>query len=63
MKAKQALLKRFRITKNGKVLRRLTGKNHFRSKKTGQEIRKRRKMVQVSAWEAKYIKRMVGKIK
>ncbi len=63
MKAKQALLKRFRITKNGKVLRRLTGQNHFRSKKTGQEIRKRRKMVQVSAWEAKYIKRMVGKVK
>ena len=63
MKARQALLKRFRITKTGKVLRRLTGQNHFRAKKTGQQIRKRRKMVSVSKWEAKLIKRVIGKIK
>jgi len=63
MKVKQALLKRFKITKTGKVLRRLTGQNHFRAKKTGQQIRKRRKLVPVSKWEAKLIKRTIGKIK
>ena len=63
MKAKQAILKRFKITKTGKVLRRMTGQNHFRAKKTGEQIRKRRKLVPVSKWEAKMIKRIVGKTK
>jgi len=63
MKANQAILKRFKITKNGKVLRRLTGQNHFRAKKSGGKIRKSRKMVPLSKWEAKYVKRMVGKTK
>lgn len=63
MKARQALLKRFKITKTGKVLRRLTGQNHYRAKKTGQQIRKRRKLVPVSKWEAKLIKRVIGKVK
>lgn len=63
MKARQSILKRFKITKTGKVLRRPTGQNHYRAKKTGQQIRKRRKMVPVSKWEAKMIKRIVGKIK
>lgn len=63
MKARQSILKRFRITKTGKVLRRLTGQNHNRAKKTGQQIRKRRKMVSVSKWEAKMIKQVIGKVK
>jgi len=63
MKAKQAILKRFKITKTGKVLRRPVGQNHFRAKKSGKRIRKSRKWVVVSKWEAKMIKRIAGKIK
>ncbi|MBU3895739.1 50S ribosomal protein L35 [Patescibacteria group bacterium] len=63
MKAKQAILKRFKITKNGKVLRRPVGQNHSRAKKSGNKIRKSRKWVLVSKWEAKAIKKMVGKVK
>ncbi len=63
MKAKQAILKRFKITKTGKVLRRPTGQNHCRAKKSGNQKRKSRKWVLVSKWEAKAIKKMVGKIK
>ena len=63
MKARQSILKRFKITKTGKVLRRPTGQNHFRAKKSGKKIRESRKWVLVSKWEAKAIKRMVGKIK
>ncbi|MBU4204893.1 50S ribosomal protein L35 [Patescibacteria group bacterium] len=63
MKAKQAILKRFKITKNGKVLRRPTGQNHYRAKKSGNKIRKSRKWVLVSKWETKAIKKMVGKVK
>lgn len=63
MKANQAILKRFKITKNGKVLRRPTGQNHFRAKKSGKQKRAGRKLVTVSKWEAKMIKKMVGKTK
>lgn len=63
MKAKQAILKRFKITKNGKILRRPTGQNHYRAKKTGEQVRKSRKMVRVSKWEEKLIKQLVGKTK
>lgn len=63
MKAKQAILKRFKITKNGKILRRATGQDHSRAKKTGNQVRKGRKWVLVSKWETKAIKKMVGKVK
>ncbi|MBU2539674.1 50S ribosomal protein L35 [Patescibacteria group bacterium] len=63
MKANQAILKRFKITKNGKILRRKTGQNHYRSKKTGEQKRKGRKWILVSKWETKAIKKMIGKVK
>ncbi len=58
MKTRKALIKRFKITKNGKVMRRPTGQDHYRSKKTGKQIRQRRGMVALSAPLAKRIKRM-----
>lgn len=57
MKAKKAFLKRFKVTKNGKILRRATGQNHYRSKKTGAQKRKGRKWVQVSSGETKRLRR------
>lgn len=63
MKARQSILKRFKITRTGKVLRRPTGQNHFRAKKSGNKIRKSRKWIPVSKWEAKLIKRTIGKVK
>ncbi len=56
-KTKKALIKRFKITKNGKLLRRLSGQNHYRSKKTGEARRKGRKWVKIAKSEAKRIKR------
>lgn len=56
-KTKKALAKRFKITKNGKILRRLTGQNHYRSKKTGEQKRKGRKWVALSKVEAKKLKK------
>ena len=63
MKAKQAILKRFKFTKSGKILRRPVGQNHSRAKKSGDKIRKSRKWVVLSKWETKAIKKMVGKVK
>ena len=59
MKTRKSLKKRFKITKTGKVLRRPTGQDHFRAKKSGKKIRQIRKLVQVSAPLAKKIKKLI----
>ena len=56
-KTKKALTKRFKITKTGKILRRLSGQNHYRAKKSGQARRKGRKWIPISKSETKRIKR------
>jgi len=58
MKTRKSILKRFKITKTGKILRRPTGLSHYRAKKSGKKIRKGRKWVKVSKWEAKKIKKL-----
>ncbi len=60
MKTRKAITKRFKITKNGKILRKPIGQDHCRMKKTGQQIRKSRKWVLVSNWETKKIKKLLG---
>ena len=57
MKTKKSLLKRFKITKTGKILRRLSGQNHYRAKKTGEKRRKGRKWIKLSKSEIKKVKR------
>jgi len=59
MKTKKALAKRFKITGTGKILRRLSGQNHYRSKKTGARKRKGRKWLLVSKSETRRIKKML----
>lgn len=59
MKTRKSILKRFKITKSGKVLRRPTGQDHYLAKKSGKKIRKLRKLVEVSKWEAKKIKKLL----
>jgi ribosomal protein L35 len=60
MKTRKSLTKRFRITKNGKVLRRFTGQNHLRMKKSSKERSKKRKWVLMSKPESKIIKRIMS---
>jgi len=60
-KTKKALTKRFKITKTGKILRRMTGQNHYRSKKTGERKRKGRKWIALSKTEAKRLKKFLTK--
>jgi large subunit ribosomal protein L35 len=59
MKTRKSILKRFRITKTGKVLRRITGQDHYLAKKTGKKRRLKRKWVPLSKAEAKKIKRLL----
>ena len=59
MKTRKSILKRFKITKTGKILRRVTGQDHYRAKKSGKKIRKTRKWVPLSKAEAKIIKKFL----
>lgn len=61
MKTRKSITKRFKITKNGKIMRRLTGANHYRVKKSGNRVRKGRKWVMVNESEAKKIRKMIIK--
>ena len=61
MKTRKSITKRFKITKNGKILRRATGQNHLRSKKSGNTVRAGRKWVALSESEAKKIRKMLVK--
>lgn len=57
MKTRKALVKRFKITKSGKILRRAGGQNHYRAKKTGKVIRHRRKTVGLPKFLVKKLKK------
>ena len=58
-KPRKSILKRFKITRTGKVLRRAIGQDHYRSKKSGKQRRLSRKWVQVSKSDAKQIKKLI----
>ncbi len=59
MKTRKSVLKRFKITRTGKILRRRTGLDHYRAKKSGKRIRAGRKWVEVSKCEVKKIKKLL----
>ncbi|MCK5044173.1 50S ribosomal protein L35 [Candidatus Parcubacteria bacterium] len=59
MKTRKSITKRFKITRTGKVLRRLCGQDHCLAKKTGNRRRLARKLVLVSKAEAKKIKKLL----
>ena len=59
MKTRKSITKRFKLTKTGKMLRRATGQDHSRAKKSGKRIRKMRKWVKVSKSEAKNLRKFL----
>jgi len=58
-KTRKSILKRFKITKTGKILRRPSGLNHLRAKKTGRRIRMSRKWVLLSPSETKKVRTLL----
>ncbi|MBI2450211.1 MAG: 50S ribosomal protein L35 [Candidatus Nealsonbacteria bacterium] len=60
MKTRKSITKRFKITKNGKILRRLSGQDHALAKKSGGRKRAGRKWIQVSKSEIKRIKKLLN---
>jgi len=59
LKTRKSFTKRFKVTKTGKVLRRATGLDHYRAKKSGKKVRQSRKWVELSKNEAKKIKKLL----
>jgi large subunit ribosomal protein L35 len=60
MKTKKSLIKRFKVTKTGKIMRRAVGQDHLRSKKSGSAIRRKRKWIELSKPETKKIKKLMS---
>jgi ribosomal protein L35 len=59
MKTRKSILKRFKFTKKGKILRRAVGQDHYLAKKSAKQRRKKRKWVEVSKSEVKKIKKLL----
>jgi len=60
IKTHQAIAKRFKITKKGKVLKRYCGQDHFNTRDPGKITRKKRRDTQMSKSFAKTIKQLVA---
>lgn len=59
IKTKKAIAKRFKITKNGKVIKRSTGQAHFNARATGNAKRNKRSDSLISAVTHKTIKKLM----
>jgi ribosomal protein L35 len=49
--------KRFRVTKKGKMMRRKMAQDHFRAKKSGKQIRGKRKSLPLGSADAKVFRK------
>ena len=58
MKTHKAITKRFKITKTGKVLKRVAGQDHFNTRETGKTVRNKRRDRTMSAVFTKTIKQL-----
>jgi len=61
IKTKKAISKRFKITKKGKVVARSANQDHFNSRESGNEIRKKRRNKKITTGIKKAIKRQLVK--
>ncbi len=59
MKTNKAIAKRFKVTRKGKVLKRVTGQDHFNSRETGKVIRNKRRDVQLTGKLSRNIKKAI----
>ena len=55
LKTKKAIAKRFKVTKNGKIIKRVAGQGHFNARETGKVNRNKRRDLVMSDAYAKHI--------
>ncbi len=61
IKTKRAVAKRFKVTKNGKVIARTAGQGHFNSRESGNVTRAKRNDKTIATGTQKTIKRQLTK--
>ena len=59
MKTNKAMAKRFKVTKTGKLLKRVPGQDHFNTRETGKVTRNKRRDVQMTGKVTATIKRNI----
>ncbi len=60
-KTKKSVARRFKVTKNGKVLRKQSFRGHLNAKKSSKRKRRLKGKVQTDAAHAKKIRKVLGK--
>jgi len=55
LKTTKAIAKRFKVTKNGKIVKRVAGQGHFNARETGKENRNKRRDLVLGDSYAKHI--------
>lgn len=61
MKVRNSITKRFKITKNGKVMRRQSFRRHLKAGKSQNRLRNLKRIVELDKNLSKRIRRAVGK--
>lgn len=59
-KTRKAIVKRFRITKTGQILRRPTGQDHYLAKRSSKKRRGLRQWIPVAQTEARVIRKLLN---
>jgi len=59
MKTNKAIAKRFKITRTGKVLKRVTGQDHFNGREPGKVTRNKRRDVELTGKFSRNIKKAI----
>ena len=59
IKTHKATAKRFKVTKNAKILKRKAGQDHFNSRESGNVTRKKRRDIGISETERRVIKQLM----
>lgn len=59
MKTRKTISKRFRVTKNNKVIHRKSGQDHFNSRESSKVTRNKRRDVTLSKTHAKNVLRLI----
>ncbi len=59
IKTRQAVAKRFKITKKKKIMKRMAGQDHFNARESGKTKRHKRRDVQIAKSDRKNIRKMM----
>ncbi|PIP57124.1 50S ribosomal protein L35 [Candidatus Woesebacteria bacterium CG07_land_8_20_14_0_80_44_9] len=62
-KTRKSLIKRFRITKTGKVMRRQGFRRHLRAGKSQKRLRNLKKALELKGFYAKKIRKVTGSVR